>query len=183
MMRQSAFGIALGVLCITSGLTTAYALSLTSALKNSALSCQISLPASFQTTDVEKSVFNQINNYRVSVGLPKLTLDEKMTEQARIHSQNMANGKVPFSHEGFERRVNAIATHYKSAAENLAFNRGYSDPATEAIDSWLNSSKHLPNIKGDYNFTGVGVAVNSKGEVYLTQIFLNDRGFETNRHK
>ncbi|MBF2005302.1 MAG: CAP domain-containing protein [Chlorogloeopsis fritschii C42_A2020_084] len=183
MIRQSAFGIASGVLFLASGLTTAYALSLTSALKKSTLSCQISLPANFKTADLEKSVFHQINNYRVSLGLPKLTLDEKMTEQARIHSQNMANGAVPFSHEGFERRVKAIAISYKSAAENLAYNQGYSDPATEAINGWLNSSEHLPNIKGDYNFTGVGVAVNSKGEVYLTQIFLNDRDFEVSRHK
>ncbi|MER3590353.1 MAG: alkaline phosphatase, partial [Mastigocladus sp. ERB_26_1] len=37
------------------------------------------------------------------------------------------------------------------------------------------SPDHLINIKGNYNMTGIGVATNSKGEVYLTQIFIRNR--------
>lgn len=84
----------------------------------------------------------------------------------------MANGKVPFSHQGFEKRVTILPIIYKSAGENVAFNQGYSDPAGQAVIGWLNSPGHLKNIKGKYNLTGIGVAANQKGEVYLTQIFL-----------
>jgi uncharacterized protein YkwD len=46
-------------------------------------------------------------------------------QQSRIHSEAMASGQVPFSHNGFEGRVKAIAKSipYRSAAENVAYNR------------------------------------------------------------
>jgi uncharacterized protein YkwD len=87
----------------------------------------------------------------------------------------MARGKVPFSHQGFIRRVNSLPIGYSGAAENVAFNQGYNDPANEAVIGWLNSPGHLENIKGNYNLTGIGVATNSKGEVYLTQLFLRSK--------
>ncbi|MFM7364336.1 MAG: CAP domain-containing protein, partial [Cuspidothrix sp.] len=118
-------------------------------------------------------VFIQINQYRAKRGLKQLIVNEKISEQARIHSENMASGKVPFSHQGFRQRVMAIPLTYSSAAENVAYNMGYSSPANEAVSGWLKSPGHLKNLQGQYNLTGVGVATNNKGEVYLTQIFLN----------
>ncbi len=182
MIRQSAFGIALSTLVLASGLTTTYAPShsfMNKQTLNQGLSIsssnQVASSSIFKTTDLEKSVFERINRYRVSKGLPKLTISANITKQARIHSKNMADGKVPFSHQGFKQRVTAMYLHYKSAGENVAFNQGYSDPAAEAVTGWLNSPEHLANIKGNFNFTGIGVASNSQGEVYLTQIFLRSR--------
>ncbi|BAZ47575.1 allergen V5/Tpx-1 family protein [Nostoc sp. NIES-4103] len=179
MFRQPAFGIALSTLVLASGLMTTPIPS-HSSTKQTTENQPLSIPsnqvatsaASFQTTALEKSVFEQINRYRVSKKLPKLKLNANITRQARIHSQNMARGKAPFSHKGFEQRVAAISLRYNSAAENLAFNQGYSNPANQAITGWLESPGHLKNIKGNYNLTGIGVAANKQGEVYLTQIFL-----------
>jgi uncharacterized protein YkwD len=67
----------------------------------------------------------------------------------------------------------AIPLKYSSAAENVAYNTGYSNPANEAVVGWLKSPGHLRNLQGKYNLTGVGVAANENGDVYLTQIFLN----------
>lgn len=171
MFRQTAFGFALSMLVLASGLTTSAIRGNTSTSIN-----QVALSTkTVKTADLEKSVFNQINRYRATQGLSKLSLSPKISRQARIHSQDMARGQVPFSHEGFEQRVDSIFIPYKSAAENLAFNRGYSDPANEAIIDWIHSPGHLHNLKGNYNLTGVGVATNSKGDVYLTQIFLRSR--------
>ncbi|MBD2504168.1 CAP domain-containing protein [Anabaena azotica FACHB-119] len=128
--------------------------------------------STINTTSVEASVFKQINKFRTSQSLPALTRNPAIDDQARIHSQNMAHGKVKFSHDGFAQRIAAIAIPYQAAAENVATNSGYSDPATQAVQGWLSSSGHLKNIRGNYNLTGVGVATNSKGEVYITQIFL-----------
>lgn len=181
MSRQPAFGIALSVLVLAGALIARPILGHTStqqATNNQPLSIpsnQVATSTSFQTTALEKSVFEDINRYRVSRKLPKLRLNTNITKQARIHSRNMANGKVPFSHQGFEVRVNAIPLRYNSAAENVAFNQGYSNPASEAINGWLNSPGHLKNIKGNYNVTGIGVAANQQGEVYLTQIFLRTK--------
>ncbi|NDJ21596.1 CAP domain-containing protein [Nostoc sp. B(2019)] len=190
MFRQTAFGIALSTLVLASGLTTTPIPGHTSSNQStnnqplSIVSNQVALSTTtFKTTALEKSVFDEINRYRTAKGLPKLTLNANITKQARIHSQNMANGKVPFSHQGFERRVKAIPLIYNSAAENVAFNQGYSDPAAEAVTGWVKSPGHLKNLKGNYNITGIGVAANQQGEVYLTQIFVytSDRTRRTRR--
>ncbi|WP_414577061.1 CAP domain-containing protein [Anabaena sp. CCY 9402-a] len=128
--------------------------------------------STINTASVEAAVFQQINQFRTSQGLPALTRNSAIDDQARIHSQNMAKGSIPFGHYGFSSRIQASGISYQSAAENVAKNRGYSDPATQAVQGWLRSSGHLNNIRGNYNLTGIGVAVNSKGEVYLTQIFV-----------
>lgn len=184
MFRQPAFGIALSTLVLASGLMNT---SITShrSTESTNRSQPLLIPPSqaamltttttIKTNALEKSVFDKINQYRVSQNLPKLRLNTDITQQARIHSQNMANGKVPFSHEGFEQRVTAIPLKYNNASENLALNKGYSNPVGEAITGWLKSPRHLQNIHGDYDLTGIGVATNKEGEVYLTQIFIRSR--------
>ncbi|MBR8833586.1 MAG: CAP domain-containing protein [Stigonema ocellatum SAG 48.90 = DSM 106950] len=174
MFRQTAFGIALSTLVLATGLTTKTSVTSNTHTQKSSESQSLAtqLPRVALSTSLEKSVFEEINRFRVSNGLPKLHLKANISRQARIHSLNIAKGKVPFSHLGFKQRVNAIPIGYLSAAENVAFNQGYSDPANQAVIGWLNSPGHLKNIEGNYNLTGIGVASNSKGEFYITQIFL-----------
>lgn len=124
---------------------------------------------------IEKAVYNQVNQYRASKGLPPLTANTRMSEQARIHSQNMASGKVSFGHQGFQQRVTAVAIPYSSAAENVAYNQGYSDPATLAVQGWIKSTGHRQNMEGNFNLTGIGVAINAKGQYYFTQLFIRSR--------
>jgi len=128
-------------------------------------------------TALEQSIHQQINSYRQSRNLPPLKLDTRISEQARLHSQAMANHAVPFSHQGFEQRVQKISRiiSYSEAAENVAYNQGYSDPDRQAVAGWLKSSGHLGNIQGNYNLTGIGIAKNAKGEYYFTQIFIRSR--------
>ena len=123
---------------------------------------------------LEQLAHQQINQYRQSRNLPLLKLDDSISKQARIHSQNMAQGRSDFSHKGFEKRIQILGSTigYLSAAENVAYNKGYRDPATKAVDGWLKSSGHHKNIIGNYSLTGIGVAQNSQGEYYFTQIFI-----------
>ncbi|MBD2435726.1 CAP domain-containing protein [Nostoc sp. FACHB-110] len=127
---------------------------------------------SLTTSAIEDLVYQQINQLRRHQSLPDLKRDSAIDTQARIHSQNMASGQVPFSHNGFVERIEAIKILYKATAENVAYNQGYSDPATQAVQGWRNSSGHWQNITGNYNLTGVGVAKNIQGEYYFTQIFI-----------
>lgn len=126
---------------------------------------------------IEQAVHNQVNQYRASLGLAPLALDSRISSQARAHSQNMASGAVPFSHDGFSQRVQALATQipYNESSENVAYNQGYADAATQAVQGWLNSTGHRTNIEGNYNLTGIGVAKNEEGEYYFTQIFVTSR--------
>ena len=125
-------------------------------------------------TSLEQSVNQQINQYRQSRNLQPLTLDSRISEQARIHSEAMASGQVPFGHSGFEGRVKAISKsiRYRSAGENVAYNMGYSKPDQQAVQGWLKSPGHYKNIVGDFDMSGIGVTKNAKGEYYLTQIFI-----------
>ncbi|MEG4851897.1 CAP domain-containing protein [Microcoleus sp. B5-D4] len=131
--------------------------------------------ASSAITDLEKAVNQQINQYRASKKLPPLSIDQRITQIARIHSENMANGKVNFSHDGFEGRAKAITIPYQSVAENLAYNFGYSDPVRNAVEGWIKSDGHRKNMEGQFNVTGIGVAKNAKGEYYFTQLFVRSR--------
>lgn len=132
---------------------------------------------SSQFAAMEQSVHQQVNQYRKSHNLPPLKWDDRIAQQARIHSQAMASGKVPFSHNGFEGRVKAIAQSisYRRAGENVAYNLGYADPGKQAVQGWIKSTGHRHNMEGNFDLTGIGIAKNAKGEYYLTQIFIKHR--------
>lgn len=173
MMRPLFTGIAFSALVLASSLTST-ATTPKAATTQPIVTAQASAPS---TTAVEQATFTKINQYRASKGLPPLTTNAKITEQARAHSQAMASGRVPFSHNGFDQRVKAIATvvAYSGAAENVAYNQGYTDPASQAVQGWIKSTGHRTNIEGRYDLTGIGVAKNAKGEYYFTQIFIRRR--------
>jgi uncharacterized protein YkwD len=132
-------------------------------------------PSPVTAAALEQEAYRQINVYRASKKLPKLTWNDKIAAQARQHSQGMATKKVAFGHVGFSDRSKAIGIVYSRVAENVAYNQGYADPVTQAVQGWLKSSGHKANIEGAYNLTGIGAAQNAQGEVFFTQIFLNSR--------
>ncbi|MEG3436324.1 CAP domain-containing protein [Pannus brasiliensis CCIBt3594] len=123
---------------------------------------------------LEEEILQKVNEYRRSNGLPPLTLNPAISRQARIHSQRMATGAVPFSHEGFQQRARAIAVKipYRAVAENVAVNQGHDDPTTVALQGWIESKSHRENLKGDFDKTGIGAAIDSRGKLYFTQIFV-----------
>ncbi|WP_375470461.1 CAP domain-containing protein [uncultured Nostoc sp.] len=174
MIKTTIYGLTLSTIILNSGVIATPVINPTSTAKSLYVSSDTFKIAASRTDTaaLEQSVFSQINNYRASQGLPALTRNSAIENQARIHSQNMANGTVPFGHTGFSERVRAIGIPYRAAGENVAYNQGYSDPATIAVQGWLKSPGHLANIKGNYDKTGIGVASNSKGAIYFTQIFL-----------
>lgn len=134
-------------------------------------------PVDTGISEIEARVHALINQYRVEQGYAPLTLSDVITAQARQHSSNMASGSVPFSHDGFELRLDEIRKQLNigGAGENVAMNSGYSDPAKVAFDGWLKSDGHRANIEGNYDLTGIGVAQSSAGSYYLTQLFVKTR--------
>lgn len=122
--------------------------------------------------DLEQEVITQVNQYRQSKGLSPLVSENRLAIQARNHSLDMADGDVPFGHDGFAERIKATGIPCLAAAENVAMNGGFADPAAAAVQGWPASPGHRANIEGNYDLTGVGAAVNGAGEYYFTQIFL-----------
>lgn len=132
-------------------------------------------PSSFAA--LEQATYQQVNQYRRTRNLPPLKLNARISQEARIHSQRMAAKITPFSHQGFEERVKALAAvlPFQKAGENLAVNRGYNNPVAMAVRGWIDSPGHRKTMEGDFNLTGIGVVQNRVGEYYFTQIFLKQQ--------
>ncbi|MBS1810629.1 MAG: CAP domain-containing protein [Acidobacteria bacterium] len=136
-------------------------------------------PASLTAvTDIEEQVFNAINRVREENHLAPLSVAKDLRLVARSHSQDMAMREY-FSHvspegDSLQKRItrNGI-TNWNRIAENIAMNSGYNNPASIAVKGWLESPGHRHNIM-DANLTetGIGVATDAKGRIYLTQLFV-----------
>jgi uncharacterized protein YkwD len=123
---------------------------------------------------LERSIHALVNRHRAQRGLRLLVLDPEISRVARRHSAAMAAHARDVGHEGFDDRVLILrrALSTRRTAENVALNRGYRDPAAEALRGWIASLGHRRNIEGPYEATGIGVARNPDGELYFTQLFV-----------
>lgn len=126
----------------------------------------------------ERIAFELINQKRAENGLEPLTWSDDLASIARIHSQNMAQLNF-FSHRGQDNKMvsdradAAGIKKWRAIGENIAFNRGYGDPISKAVDLWLNSPSHRHNLLDEnWKETAVGVAIGADGSFYFTQVFL-----------
>lgn len=128
------------------------------------------------TEYLEQRTHELINAHRQSIGAKSLTWRDIIAEQAREHSQNIANGDIEPSHEGFEQRIKIIGEYinpYYGASENLAWNN-HNSPAEAALNWWLDSAEHRDSMENnDYDLTGIGVKKSTDGIYYFTQIFFD----------
>ncbi len=127
---------------------------------------------------IEEQVFAAINRFREENHLVPLSMAKDLAGVARRHSQDMA-ARDYFNHvspDGTTMRKRVVGfgiTNWNRLAENLAMNYGHPDPASVAVKGWLNSSGHRQNILDqDLTETGIGVAVDAKGRIFLTQLFV-----------
>ncbi len=135
-------------------------------------------PTSKTTSDsaIQNEILIYINQYRQQHGLRPLAMNNKMVNEAKKHSMDMASHKIPFGHSYFEARINRLHSQIKDSgagAENVAYN--YKN-ARDVVKNWLLSPGHKRNIDGNYDLTGIGIARDKRGKIYFTQIFLNTHG-------
>ena len=121
----------------------------------------------------EEKCIAEINRVRQEHGLQPLKHWSQLSDCARGHSQNMADEKCPFGHEGFDQRADHMwsLASLSSFAENVAYSHHYEDPVKIAVDGWMKRPGHRKNILGDFEETGVGVAITKEGKFYITQLF------------
>ena len=131
-------------------------------------------------TPIERRAFEQTNLARAENGLAALTWDPELCLMARAHSELMAEEGF-FSHKNPDSsglqlkdraRLSGIA-HFRVIGENIAYNKGYDDPAGFAVERWMTSSGHRANILyPGFQSAAIGSFVAADGSVYLTQIFI-----------
>jgi uncharacterized protein YkwD len=122
--------------------------------------------------ELANEIFDEVNEYRLDKEKAVLQWSESISKIAEQHSRNMANGKVKFSHAGFNTRSKLIQKAFPQktlTAENLLFNPL---DAVDAVDDWFDSPGHNKNMLGNFTHTGIGVAADRKGRFYVTQIFI-----------
>ena len=122
----------------------------------------------------QQQVLDLVNAERTKRGISALTLDSNLSSVATKKSQDMVN-KNYFDHTSptygspFD-MMKQFGISYSTAGENIA--KGQKTPQ-EVVTAWMNSEGHRKNILNP-NFTnlGVGIAKDSKGTTYWTQMFI-----------
>ncbi len=116
-------------------------------------------------------VLTQTNRFRTSNGLARLTMNNELNRIAQKHSDDMANDRVDFGHNGFGDR-NAEAKRVIKSARNFAENVAYGpNSGKEVVNRWATSPGHRKNMLGHYKYIGIGIAKDRQGRNYFTQVF------------
>jgi len=120
----------------------------------------------------EQTAGNLLNSDRARYNLPPLTIDPELCRIARIKSQDMRDNQY-FAHTSptygdVRSMLKQFGYTYAAAGENIAHHA----TAEKAQAAFLSSPGHRKNIlSSTYTKVGVGIAIDQKGFVYLTQIF------------
>jgi len=181
------FGLLFLVFCFPAaaqtGIPVARLLAANDSVRPRSTSLNLASPAATaptleQASDIERHAFEETNRARLKNGLLPFVWDANLCRMARAHSENMGRHNF-FSHvtpEGQRLKDRAQAAgilRFTLIGENIAYNLGYDDPGTFAVERWMLSPKHRANILDEhFNAMAVGTYVAPDGSVYLTQTFI-----------
>lgn len=135
---------------------------------------KVNIPNINDTKAAEVEVIRLVNVERSKRGLQAFSTNWEVSRVARYKSQDMIN-KHYFSHTSptYGSPFNMMETFgikFSAAGENIAM--GQRTPA-EVVNAWMNSPGHRANILNtSYTQIGVGLAKDSNGTCYWTQMFI-----------
>jgi uncharacterized YkwD family protein len=122
----------------------------------------------------QQEVLNIVNKERTSRGLSALKFNTEVSKVATLKSQDMID-KGYFDHNSptygspFD-MMKKFGITYRSAGENIAM--GQKTPQ-EVMTAWMNSEGHRKNIlNSSFTEIGIGIAKDSNGRLYWTQMFI-----------
>lgn len=119
----------------------------------------------------DRKIFDSINLERKKVGLKEFEWSDICASVADEHTNDMAIGKVPFSHDNWKARyirIHQLIPKIKSGSENVAMS---SPDEFDPVTSWLKSTGHKKNMLSKCRLCGTAhVALN--GKHFYTAIFM-----------
>lgn len=133
-------------------------------------------PQVLDVAAVESQSFQLINSARGAEGVGQLVFDDRLSQIAREHSEQMRDRSF-FAHKdpdgnGLRSRLKAHGVTFSSAGENLALVHDTANPAGLAHQQLMASPEHRDvMLAGRFARAGVGVA-QSGGSYWITQVFL-----------
>ncbi len=122
----------------------------------------------------ESEVVRLLNVERSKRGLMLLKENWELSRIARYKSADMAN-KNYFSHTSPTygspfKMIESFGIRFSAAGENIAMGQ---DSPSSVMNAWMNSPGHRANILSpSFTEIGVGLAKNSNGRLYWTQLFM-----------
>ena len=125
---------------------------------------------SYTHSDLELELLDEVNAYRVSVGLNPLQIIEHISYKSSEHNDYMLATHT-VTHEGFEERksnLQEVLGAYR-VGENVAY--AYSS-AQSTVNAWVNSPSHKANLEGDYTHFGASIKTDEQGRKYYTNMFI-----------
>jgi uncharacterized protein YkwD len=131
----------------------------------------------------ERAMAERLNRDRASRGLPALRFDERLSDVARHHSQDMRDHHF-FEHTsprtgGVDNRLDAAGYAFITARENLS----EAPDIERSQDSLLDSPPHFANImSSDVTHVGIGIVqggVVDATNLTVTQVFARPSEVET----
>jgi len=151
------------------GMTAALGLFSVGGLANR---CAPAPPPIEQVADVQQPVVGSVNEYRTQSGVAQVSVDQRLTNAAQSHANDMAARSV-MTHTGAGgtsagHRINAAGYGWTTWAENVA--AGQTTPG-DVMVAWINSPGHRANIL-NANMVNIGVAaaVGANGITYWAMV-------------
>jgi uncharacterized protein YkwD len=122
----------------------------------------------FSTNEIE--LLNRINNYRDSVNLNTLQINQHISYVCYGHNVYMIDTGI-INHNYFQQRVNNLQETL--GAERVGENIGYNYQNTVSVlNAWLSSYRHKENIEGDYTDFGLSITRGTNQRNYITLILI-----------
>ena len=122
---------------------------------------------------IGREALQYTNEYRASKQLPPCKWDPDVYQVCVKHSQQMAQHKKGFNHNGFQDRIRSLPFECYNSGENIYMSTLEDGLAREAVNGWISSPGHERNLRGNYSHCAIGIAQDaSSGAYYVTQIFV-----------
>jgi uncharacterized protein YkwD len=115
-----------------------------------------------------RTFLDRTNSLRASRGLPALQENDTLTRKAEEWAQHMAaTGRLEHS----QLSADLGSLQWRSLAENVAYTSPTSDTLRTLHEMLVASAGHRANMLGNFNKMGVGVATDSRGRVWVAEVF------------
>ncbi len=134
------------------------------------------MPGDQSIESMEQDVARHVNELRRAHDRLPLGIDRTLSRVAREYACALAR-RGTLSHEGPSRqsvgdRVKAAGKPFRMVGENLAWNQNAQNPASSAVNGWMQSPGHRENIlQAGFSETGIGICRRGSA-YYFTQVFL-----------
>lgn len=127
------------------------------------------------TAAIEREVLEQVNRHRAERRLPPLLWSEDVAGVARKHSRAAAQGTVTLADGNGRQRARGVSVRmpvkdWGESVAQLDFEGGLAGPLLFRV--LASSPADRARLEGSFELTGIGVARDSAGTYYLTQLFI-----------